>query len=111
MASVATVRVSGSVLSVPSPRKYTYPQGSEKAGQSLVFESANILVADTNVTVVDLPRRDETGILEHLEVRELVKGDVVDLLCEVSIYRQDVQTRVIGVWPADDVAGYLSAGS
>lgn len=108
MASVATVRVSGSVLSVPSPRKYTYPQGSEKAGQSIVFETANVLVADTNVTIIDLPRRDDTGILEHLGVRELAKGDIVDLLCEVSIYRADVQTRVLGLWPDDDYADAAS---
>lgn len=102
MASVALVRISGSVLSVPPARPYTFPAGSPRAGEKLVFESANILVADTNVTAVDLPRRDETGIFEGLGVRVLEKGDIVDFLCEVSIYKADVQVRVQGLWPEDD---------
>jgi hypothetical protein len=102
MASVALVRVSGSVLSVPPRREYTFPAGSPRAGEKLVFESVNVLVADTNVTAVDLPRRDETGIFDGLNTRVLEKGDIVDFLCEVSIYKADVQTRVLGLWPQDD---------
>lgn len=101
MASVALVRVSGSVLSVPPARDYTFPAGSPRAGEKLVFESANILVADTNVTAVDLPRRDSTGVFDGLNTRSLVKGELVDFLCEVSIYKQDVQVRVMGLWPEE----------
>lgn len=104
MASVALVRVSGSVLSVPPARDYTFPAGSPRAGEKLVFETANLLVADSNVTAVSLPRRDETGIFEGLGTREIKKGDVLDLLCEVSIYRSDLQLRVVGEFPVEDPA-------
>lgn len=109
MASVALVRVSGSVLSVPPKREYTFPAGSPRAGEKLTFESANILVADTNVTAVDLPRRDSTGIFENLNTREIAKGEIVDFLCEVSIYKADVQVRVLGVFPAEETAEYLAS--
>ena len=101
MASVALVRISGSVLSVPPARDYTFPAGSPRAGEKLVFESANILVADMNVTAVDLPRRDATGTFEGINTRQLYKGELVDFLCEVSIYKQDVQVRVMGLWPEE----------
>jgi hypothetical protein len=107
MASVALARVSGSVLSVPPSREYTFPAGSPRAGEKLTFENANILMADTNVTAVSLPRRDNTGIFEGLNTREIAKGEIVDFLCEVTIYKQDLQFRVLGPWPSEQES-YLS---
>lgn len=76
------------------------------------MESVNILVADTNVTAVQLPRRDASGVFETLPgVREYVKGDLVDFLCEVSVYQQDVQTRILEFWPEDDSSSYLGAAA
>lgn len=104
MASSVLARVSGSVLSVPPARPYTFPAGHARAGETLTFETANILVADMNVTAVSLPRRDSTGTFENLYTRELGKGEQVDFLCEISIYRGELQTRVIGLWPTEPSA-------
>jgi hypothetical protein len=109
MASIALVRISGSVLSVPPARTGVFKPGTDRAGETWSIETANVLVADTNVTAVQLPRRDSTGTFEGLDTRVIAKGDLVDFLCEVSIYRQDVQTRVLGLWPADDPASYLAS--
>lgn len=103
MASVALVRVSGSVLSVP-PARTGFIKAGPRQGEEWRMESANILVADTNVTAVQLPRRDNSGTFEHLDTREIAKGDLVDFLVEVSVYQQDVQARVLGLWPEDDVS-------
>jgi hypothetical protein len=103
MASVALVRVSGSVLSVPPARTGFIKQGPRQ-GEEWRIETANVLVADTNVTAVQLPRRDNSGTFENLDTREIVKGDLVDFLVEVSVYQQDVQARVLGLWPEDDVS-------
>lgn len=107
MASTALVRVSGSVLSVPAPRTGFIKSGPRQ-GETWTAETVNVLVADQNVTAVRLPFRDSTGTFEGLETRTIAKGDIVDYLCEVSVYQQDVQTRAVGLWPADDVASYLS---
>jgi hypothetical protein len=104
MASIALVRVSGSVLSVPPARDYTFPAGSPRAGEKLTFETANLLVADSNVTAISLPRRDNTGLFEGLDTREIKKGDIVDFLCEVTIYKSDLQLRVLGEFPVEDPA-------
>lgn len=104
MASVALVRVSGSVLSVPPARPYTFPAGHARAGETLTFETANVLVADANVTAISLPRRDNTGLFEGLDTREVAKGDIVDYLCEVSVYKGELQLRVQGVFPKNDPA-------
>lgn len=101
MASVALARISGSVLSVPPARSGVIGKGPRQ-GETWTMESANILVADTNVTAVQLPRRDNTGVFESLGIRELGKGEIVDFLVEVSVYQQDVQTRVLGLWPDDE---------
>lgn len=107
MASVALSRVSGSVLSVPEPRGGVIKNGP-RAGQEWSIETVNVLVADQNVTAVQLPRRDAAGVLEKLGVRSVDKGDIVDFLCEVSVYGQDVQFRVLEPWPADDVTSYAA---
>jgi hypothetical protein len=108
MASTALARVSGSVLSVPAPRGGIIKQGPRQ-GESWSIETVNVLVADQNVTAVQLPRRDETGILQGLDTREIAKGDLIDFLCEVSVYGQEVQFRVLEQWPADDTASYLAS--
>lgn len=102
MASVGLSRVSGSVLAT-TKRSGTIRNG-ERAGQPWSIENANVLVAGQNVTVVQLPRRDETGIFDKLETRSIEKGDLVDFLCEVSIYNGDLQFRVLDLFPADDPA-------
>lgn len=103
MASTALTRVSGSVLSVPPARGGVIKNGP-RAGEPWSIESVNVLVADQNVTVVQLPRRDETGLLGSLKTREIAKGDIVDFLCEVSVYGQEVQVRVLDLFPVDDPA-------
>jgi hypothetical protein len=108
MASAALVRISGSVLSVPSPRGGIIKNGP-RAGEPWSIESVNVLVADQNVTAVQLPRRDATGVLEALDTREVSKGDLVDFLCEATVYGQEVQFRVLELWPADDATSYLAA--
>jgi hypothetical protein len=108
MASTALARISGSVLSVPAPRGGIIKNGP-RAGEEWTIETVNVLVADQNVTAVQLPRRDSTGQLLGLgeNVRSILKGDVVDFLCEVSVYGQEVQFRVLETFPADDVSSYL----
>lgn len=108
MASVALGRVSGSILSVPPARTGIFKPGTARAGDTWSIETANVLVADTNVTAVQLPRRDNTGTFDGLDTRNVDKGDIVDFLVEFSIYNGDVQARVLGLWPADDVS-YLAA--
>ena len=101
MASVALARVSGSVLSIPEPRGGVIKNGP-RAGESWRIESVNVLVADSNVTAVQLPRRNDYGELP-LSGGNPTKGEIVDFLVEVSIYSQDVQVRVLSDWPEDDV--------
>jgi hypothetical protein len=103
MASTALARVSGSVLSVPPARGGIISKGPRQ-GEPWSIESVNVLVADQNVTAVQLPRRDATGVLEGLDTRSIVKGEVVDFLCEVSVYGQEVQVRVLGEWPEEEAA-------
>lgn len=102
MASVGLSRISGSVLATTS-RSGVIKNG-ERAGQTWTIENANVLVAGQNVTVVQLPRRDEVGVFEHLNTREIAKGELVDFLCEVSIYNGDLQFRVLDLFPVDDPA-------
>lgn len=100
MASVALARISGSVLSVPEPREGIIKSGP-RAGEPWRIESVNVLVADSNVTAVQLPRRNSFGELP-LSVGNPVKGVMVDLLCEVSVYQSEVQVRALEDWPEDD---------
>lgn len=102
MASVGLSRISGSVLATTS--RSGVIRAGDRAGQPWTIENANVLVAGQNVTVVQLPRRDETGIFDHLQTRTIEKGELVDFLCEVSIYNGDLQFRVLDLFPADDPA-------
>ena len=109
MASTALARISGSVLSVPQPRSGIISKGPRQ-GEPWSIETINVLVADENVTAVQLPRRDSAGVFENLPgVRAYGKGEVVDFLCEVSVYGQEVQLRVLREFPADESAGYLAS--
>lgn len=103
MASTALTRISGSVLSVPAPRTGIIKNGPRQ-GEQWSIETVNVLVADQNVTAVQLPRRDNTGTLEGLNTKDITKGDIVDFLCEVSVYGQEVQIRVLDVFPHTDPA-------
>jgi hypothetical protein len=103
MASVALTRVSGSVLST-STRSGHFRQGHPRAGEEWRIENLNVLVADQNVTVVSLPRRESDGGFEKLSSFRFDKGDVVDFLTEVSIYNGDVQVRALEDWPKDDIS-------
>lgn len=108
MASKILLRISGSVLSVPPARGGLIKNGPRQ-GEPYSIETANILVADQNVTAVQLPRRDATGVFEGLGVRDITKGELVDFLCEASIYGQEIQTRVMESWPEDETTSYLAA--
>lgn len=110
MASAALTRISGSVLSVPAPRTGIIKNGPRQ-GEPWSIESVNVLVADQNVTAVQLPRRDQSGVFETLPgVREIGKGEEVDFLCEATVYGQEVQFRVLEAWPQEETS-YLSAAS
>lgn len=85
MAQTALVRVTGKVLALPEPRSGI----SQKTGNAWEIATANVLVANQNVTVVQLPNRDSGFPRPRIH-------DVVDYLCEVSIYGQNVQTTVQG---------------
>src|SRR6478609_5484435 len=89
MAQTALVRVTGKVLALPEPRSGV----SQTTGKPWEIATANVLVANQNVTVVQLPPRDRFA-------RPNV-GDIVDYLVEVSIYRTDVQSTVLGVFPEE----------
>jgi hypothetical protein len=105
MASTALSRVSGTVLA-GSVREGIIKNGPRQ-GETWRIENVNVLVAGQNVTQVQLPRRDSSGTLENLNARTVEKGELVDFLCEVSVYGQEVQFRVLELWPADDTADYL----
>lgn len=107
MASTALARVSGSVLAV-SAREGIIKNGPRQ-GEPWRIENANVLVADQNVTVVQLPRRDSSGTFENLATKDIAKGDLVDFLVEVSVYGQEVQARVLDLWPEDDSTSYLAS--
>jgi hypothetical protein len=102
MASSALVRVSGSVLSVPPAREGIIKNGP-RAGEPWRIEMVNVLVADQNVTAVQLPRTNEYGEMP-LSGGRPVKGELVDFLCEVSVYGQDTSVRVLEDWPEDDTS-------
>lgn len=106
MASTALARISGSVLATTS--RSGIIKNGPRQGETWTIENANVLVADQNVTVVQLPRRDSTGSFEGLNTREISKGEEVDFLVEVSIFGQEVQARVLGEFPAT-VGAYLTA--
>lgn len=97
MAQTALVRVTGKVLALPEPRSGI----SAKTGNPWEIATANVLVANQNVTVVQLPSRDRGQ-------RRPSVDDVVDYLCEVQIYGQNVQTVVLEPFPeAYDAASLL----
>lgn len=106
MAESALVRVSGSVLSAPPARTGVFRADSPRAGQTWSIENLNVLVCDRDVTAVQLPSRDATGLFEGLGTREYAKGEIVDFLCEASTYRQNVQLRVVGLFTAHDSTDY-----
>lgn len=96
MASVALTRVSGTVLAT-SERSGTSRKDPENPRKwKMVF--ANVLVADQNVTVVQLPTDDFGDVT--LPGGLPVKGEEIDYLTEVSIFGRDVQVRVLGDFPA-----------
>jgi hypothetical protein len=96
MASTALVRVTGKVLATNIRKGMT--RGEDPRPYKIV--SVNILVADENVTVVQMPRENDFGELETLSAGYPNKDDSVDYLAEVSIYGRDVQTRVLKDFPA-----------
>lgn len=96
MASTALARVSGLVLAVPEPRR-----GTSKAGQPYEIATVNVLVANQNVTVAQLPRRDDYGGFPTLGGGAPIVGELVDYLVEVSVYGQEVQARILSDFPAD----------
>lgn len=99
MASTQLSRVTGTVLAVPAPRSGI----SRRTQEPYTIETANILVAQQNVTVVQLPRRDDFGKFTGTDKREFVVGQRVDFLIETSVYGNDVQARVLGDWVPDEV--------
>lgn len=111
MASTALSRVSGVVLA-GSAREGIIKNGPRQ-GETWRIETVNVLVAGQNVTPVQLPRRDGSGTLEGLDTRTVERGELVDFLCEVSVYGQEVQFRVLGLFPKEDAdtVSYLSGAS
>lgn len=103
MSSTALTRISGHVLSASS-RSGFFKGNHPRAGEEWRIESLNVLVADQNVTVVTLPRRESDGGFEKLSGFRWDKGDPVDFLTEVSIYNGDLQVRVLEDFPVDALA-------
>lgn len=87
MSQTALVRITGKVLALPEPRSGI----SKVTGEPWEIATANVLVANQNVTVVQLPRIS-SGI------RRPKVGEIVDLLCETSVYQTNVQNTVLGWW-------------
>lgn len=94
MAQTALVRITGKVLALPEPRSGV----SQKTGKAWEIATANVLVANQNVTVVQLPSLDRPGF------RRPQVDEIVDYLCEVSIYGQNLQVSVDSVFQ-DDLYG------
>lgn len=103
MASAVYARVSGNVLSLPTPRTGFFRQGHPRAGEEWTIETANVVVGDMGVTAVTLPRRDRYGNFENVSGRIEKRSDV-DLLVEITIYNGELQSRVISDFPLDAVA-------
>jgi hypothetical protein len=98
MSSTALTRVTGTVLAV-SVRKGVSTKSGEPVPWKMV--NVNILVANENVTVVQLPREDEYGELPGVAGGVPGAGEAVDYLTEVSIYGRDVSVRVLRDFPAE----------
>lgn len=99
MAEVLLARVSGSVISTPPARTGFFRSGHARAGEEWSIETINVLVGDQDVTAVQLPRRQGAGY-EGLHQPRFAKGDEVDFLVEVSVYRDTPQVRAVRDWAA-----------
>ena len=97
MATNALVRVTGTVLALPQPRNGI----SQKTGKPWEIATANVLVANQNVTVVQLPSRSENGTYPSLRDGFPVVGEQVDYLVEVSLYGSQIQASVLADFPAE----------
>lgn len=96
MASSALVRVTGEVLAAS-----TRSGVSTKSGSPVPWEmtNVNVLVADQNVTVVQLPRKDDFGRYPTLAGGAPTKREWVDYLCEVTVFAGAPALAVIGDFP------------
>lgn len=110
--STLLARVTGAVLSVPEPRR----GHSRTTGEAWEIGNVNVLVASQNVTVCQLPRKNDFGEFDTLPSNKkgFEVGDTVDLLIEVDVYANNPQARIIGEWtdahnPSDLVAALASA--
>lgn len=91
MATAALARVTGFVL------KTDRLQGLSKAsGEPYDFTQVKIVVADSDVTEVTLPR-DLSRVGGAVS-----KGDLVDFLVEFRVRNNGLSGNVQGLFPADD---------
>lgn len=101
------VRVSGVVIDVPAPRRGT----TVRDGNAVPWEIAtvNVLVANRNVTVVQLPRKDDYNELPFENAKTGFKvGDAFDALVEVGIYRNSPQFVAVGDFPTSQVLDFAT---
>jgi hypothetical protein len=76
----ATVRVSGTVLNV-DVRRGT----ARQSGEPYAITTARVLVAETGIADVTLP-----------DSMNVIRGEDVDLLADVTVYANRAQLRAIG---------------
>lgn len=106
--STLLARVTGAVLAVPEPRR----GHSRTTGEAYEIGTVNVLVANQNVTVLQLPRKNDFGEFESLpsNLKGFEVGDRVDVLAEISVYAGNPQARIIGEWlPAHDTSDLVAA--
>lgn len=81
----ATVRVSGPILNLDVRSGISRPRGDEP-GRAYSITTARVLVEESGVADVSLP--------DELAAR-YGRGEVVDLLCDVSVYGGRAQLRAV----------------
>lgn len=80
----ATVRISGPVLNVENRRGTSRPKGDEP-GRPYSIDTVRVLVENTGTADVTIP--------DNMTVPQ--RGELVDLLADVSVYGGRVQLRAL----------------
>jgi hypothetical protein len=94
-------RISGIVLDVPTPRRGVKVVDGENRPWEIA--TVAVLVANRDVTTVQLPRKNDYGEYETFaeHVTGFKVGDKFDALVELDIYKYEIQARAVGDYPLD----------
>lgn len=98
MSSLA--RATGTVLSVPEP----FRGKSAKTGNDFTIETVKVLVLDSDLITLNFNRGTDGRIRGLDNVLEFRKGDEIDVVVEVGVYRMDPQFTIVRAWPATSPA-------